>query len=210
MEIQNIPYDKKRCCIVMSGGGNIIMFKTTLKEYAIKEKQKISAEEVEKIAKEGEEHIAFTTAIDSLSRGIKSQNEIKKMLKTKKFSNEAIDSAVEKLLGYNYLGDKEYAEAFVSYKGEKFGRRKMIYELTAVKGIDRSIAENIVYERYDDDSEIEKGMRIASKYIDKEKKKRIKLKEKTYGFLALRGFDPEIIRCIIDRLDFSDGQNVNF
>lgn len=136
-EIKDIPYDKKRADVVLSDGEICRAFKATIKEYGLVEGKNIDFAELKRIAKEGEEHIAFTTAIDSLSRGIKSQNEVRKNLKTKKFSDDAVNVTVEKLLSYNYLGDRAYAEAYVSYKGQKTGRRKIIYELITIKGIDK-------------------------------------------------------------------------
>ena len=132
-EIKDIPYDKKRADVVLSDGGICRAFIATIKEYGLAEGKNIDFAELKRIAKEGEEHIAFTTAIDSLSRGIKSQNEVRKNLKTKKFSDDAVNVTVEKLLSYNYLGDRAYAEAYVSYKGQKTGRRKIIYELITIK-----------------------------------------------------------------------------
>lgn len=204
VEIKEIPYDKKRVDTVLDDGTVVRIFKATLKEYGVSEGKHIGADELEKIAKEGEEHIAFTTAIDSLSRGIKSQNEIKRNLKTKKFSDEAIASAVEKLKNYDYLGDRQYAEAYVSYKGAKTGRRKIIYELITVKGIDKKIAEEVCYDKLTDDEELEKALSMAEKFIEKEKKKRTRLKERTYCFLASRGFDGEIISSAMNRLDFNE------
>ena len=83
-EIKDIPYDKKRADVVLSDGEICRAFKATIKEYGLVEGKNIDFAELKRIAKEGEEHIAFTTAIDSLSRGIKSQNEVRKNLKTKK------------------------------------------------------------------------------------------------------------------------------
>lgn len=204
--VSDIPYDKKRQVFSFDDGERVIIFKVTAKEYGLGAGRDVSSDEVKRIAKEGEEHIAFTTAIDALSRGLKSQNEIKTLLRQKKFSAEAAEVTISKLLGYNYLGDREYAEAYLSYKGSKTGRRKILYELVTVKGIDKAIAESAVYEILDDETELEKALSAAEKYIEKEKKKRTRLKERTYSFLAARGFDSEIIASAMSRLNF-DGES---
>lgn len=203
-EIKDIPYDKKRADVVLSDGEICRAFKATIKEYGLVEGKNIDFAELKRIAKEGEEHIAFTTAIDSLSRGIKSQNEVRKNLKTKKFSDDAVDVTIEKLLSYNYLGDRAYAEAYVSYKGQKTGRRKIIYELITIKGIDKNVAQEVAYAKLSDEEEIEKAISMAQKYIEKEKKKRTRLKERAYCFLATRGFDTDIISSAMNSLDFSE------
>ena len=199
-EIKDIPYDKKRADVVLSDGEICRAFKATIKEYGLVEGKNIDFAELKRIAKEGEEHIAFTTAIDSLSRGIKSQNEVRKNLKIKKFSDDAVNVTVEKLLSYNYLGDR----AYVSYKGQKNGRRKIIYELITIKGIDKNVAQEVAYAKLSDEEEIEKAISMAQKYIEKEKKKRTRLKERAYCFLAPRGFDTDIISSAMNSLDFSE------
>ena len=54
------------------------------------------------------------------------------------------------------------------------------------------------------DEEIEKAISMAQKYIEKEKKKRTRLKERAYCFLATRGFDTDIISSAMNSLDFSE------
>lgn len=43
---------------------------------------------------------------------------------------------------------------------------------------------------------------MAQKFIEKEKKKRTRLKERVYCFLATRGFDTDIISSAMNSLDF--------
>ncbi len=207
--IKDIEGEKKRVVVFMDDDTSVMLFRATVKEYGLKEGQVITADELKRIAKEGEEHIAFTTAMDAISRGPKSKLEIIKLLRTKKFSKGAIDSALEKLSYYNYLGDEDYARTYIDFKGNRTGRRKIIYELVTVKGIDKATAENIAYELLPDEKEIELATAMAEKYIAKEKKKRTRLRDKTYGFLASRGFDTDVILSVLDSVDLSDGDDEN-
>ena len=102
------------------------------------------------------------------------------------------------------MGDRAYAEAYVSYKGQKIGRRKIIYELITVKGIDKSVAQEVAYEKLSDEEELQKAIEMGQKYVEKEKKKRTRLKERAYCFLATRGFDTDIISSAMSALDFSE------
>lgn len=204
VSIKEIDGDKKRIAAFLDDGSSVIMLKATAKEYSVAEGRAVSLDELKKIAKEGEEHIAFTTAIDSLSRSAKSKAEIYKLLKTKKFSKEAADSAVQKLIYYNYLGDDNYVRTYIDFKGQKTGRRKIVYDLVAIKGVDKSTAENIAYEMLPDDKEIEIARSLADKYLQKIKKKKVNFRDKTYCFLASRGFDSEIISSVIDEMKFNE------
>ena len=207
--IKEIEGEKKRVVIFMDDDSSVTLFKATVKEYGLREGQSLSVDEVRRIAQEGEEHIAFTTAIDSVSRGPKSKIEIQRLLRTKKFSPSSIDSAIEKLIYYNYLGDEDYARTYIDFKGNRTGRRKIIYELITVKGIDKATVERVAYEMLPDEKEIELAFAMAEKYVAKEKKKRTRLRDKTYGFLASRGFDTEIILSVLENLDFSDNEEAD-
>lgn len=202
ISIEKLKNEKKRSVIIMGNGETVIAFNSTIKEYGLREGQDISFAEVCQIAKEGEEHIAFITAVDSLSRSIKSQKEVRDLLYKKKFCTDTIIKTIEKLLGYNYLNDEQYAEAYVNFKGIKTGRRKLVYDLTTIKGIPSAVAEKVVYEKYDDELEIEKALKIAEKLIEKEKNKRTRLRERVWSFLAMRGFESEIISATISHLNF--------
>ncbi|UKI14289.1 MAG: RecX family transcriptional regulator [Clostridiales bacterium] len=76
------------------------------------------------------------------------------------------------MLSYNYLGDRAYAEAYVSYKGQKTGRRKIIYELITIKGIDKNVAQEVAYAKLSDEEEIEKAISMAQKVYRKGKGKK--------------------------------------
>jgi Uncharacterized protein conserved in bacteria len=204
VEIQPIKGEKKRVFVVFDNGSAVQVFSSTVKEYGLKAGQTISPAEVKRIAAEGERHVAFTTAVDSLSRSLKSQNEIRAKLKEKKFSSAVVDETVDRLKSYNYLGDEQYVETFINYKGEKYGRRKIIYELSAVKGIDKRVVERIAYERLTDETELEKAIALGQKYSDKEQRRvNPRIREKVYSFLAVRGFDNEIISRALEKITYT-------
>ncbi|MEG1791645.1 MAG: RecX family transcriptional regulator [Clostridia bacterium] len=205
--IEQIKFEKKRSAVYMDDGETVNVFNATIKEYCLAEGSNYSTDEIKRIAFEGEQHLAFTSAIDSLSRCMKSQNEIRENLKQKKFSSEAIDFTVTKLLGYNYLGDEKYAETYVSFKADKTGRRKIIYDLTTLKGIPKSVAEKVVFDTISDEAELEKAISMATKYIEKEKKRISRLRDKVWNFLAVRGFETDIISQAMSKLDFSTEEN---
>lgn len=192
----------------MDDGEVFLVFNATIKEYGLTDGGIYSSDDIKKIAAEGEQHLAFTTAIDSISRSTKSQNEIRDSLKRKKFSPQAIEITIQKLLGYNYLGDDKYVESFLSFKGERYGRRKLIFDLTTQKGIPKNLVEQLVYEKISDEDELNKAVALATKYLDKEKKKVCNLKEKVWNFLAIRGFENETIRNTMSKLDFENKEEI--
>ena len=94
----------------------------------------------------------------------------------------------------------------MSFKGERYGRRKLIFDLTTQKGISKNLVEELVYNKISDEAELDKAVSLASKYLEKEKKKVCNLKEKVWNFLAIRGFESETIKSAMSELDFENGE----
>lgn len=150
-----------------------------------------------------EEQRAFNKAVDSLSRGAKSAKELRVYLRDKGFCWPVCVATVDKLIGYRYVDDAAYVEAYLSHYGRKFGRYKLIYELTTAKGVDETMAKNMVYDAFTDEVETEKAKAIAETYMKKNAKK-ADIKKKAYAYLRGKGFDGDIIMRALNALGGDD------
>ncbi len=143
----------------------------------------------------------YNYAISVLSRGSKSEKELKLKLADKGYDNESINSAIEKLKENKYIDDDYYCKKFINDKINisKYGKRR-IKEALVSKGIDRQLIEkNISYVSQDD--EINRAYALAEKKLksltDAEP---IKKKMKISSFLLNKGFDYEIVNKISSKL----------
>lgn len=174
--------------VVFDDGRTVAVVKSALKEYNVKEGDNLSYEKVSEIAKDGEAHEAFLKAADALGRSPKSEKEIRTILRDKGYSKDAADCAVQKLSGYGYLSDEDYAKTFVEHYSKKWGRKKIVYELSQTKGLRQELAGEIVYDLVSDDDELALALSLAEKFL-KRKGDKDNAKQKCLAFLASRGID---------------------
>ena len=143
----------------------------------------------------------YNYAISVLSKGSKSEKELKLKLSDKGYDDESINTAIEKLKANKYINDDDYCKKFINDKINisKYGKRR-IKEALINKGIDMELIEkNISYVSQDD--EIKIAYALAEKKLksltDAEP---IKKKMKISSFLLNKGFDYEIVNKISSKL----------
>lgn len=153
----------------------------------------------------GEARAAMDRALRHLASRARSRSEMEKFLSEKGFSQEAAKSAIEKLEGYGYIDDGEYAAMYVRDRMalKPSGRRAMAGELKRL-GVEEEAAAKAL-EQYSGDDERAAVLRQAEKDMkrtvgESDKKKR---RAKVYASLARRGFSSDLINEAINRL-FSD------
>lgn len=130
----------------------------------------------------------------------RSEREVRDRLRRREFAPSAIDAAVEKLRGWNYLDDRAFAEYWVENRAEHSprGRRALEAELRA-KGVDRNVTGDVL-------EEIDLGEEDAALALARKRLPRLSaLDEPTQrrrlaAFLGRRGYGWEVIRPVLDRL----------
>ena len=154
----------------------------------------ISREELETLQFESEKITAFEKASNYLSRGLKTEFEIKKYLKTKGYFDEIVDYVCKKLKGYNYLDDSAFAQEYIRTYSSQKGRKALEFALIQ-KGIDRKI----INETLNQLNNSEACLNMAEKYM-KNKEKNQKNKQSLYRYLLSKGFDYDETASVVYRL----------
>ena len=158
----------------------------------------ISKTEIKKYDKKMRLQEAKDTAFKFLSFRMRSQSEMRKKLKDKSFLEHEINYAIDLLLKYNYLNDKEFAFSFAKekIKLKKIGPKLLSFELTR-RGISEEISVQVIEECYNDNS-IYKLIRhhLEKKKINKKSKLDIKKKKKLTDFLLRKGFNWQAISVV--------------
>ena len=80
------------------------------------------------------------SAMQILEFKTRTEQELRQKLKSKDFSEEQIEDAVEYVKGFGYINDRRYAETYILNRQQEKSRTKIIQELMQ-KGIDHSVAE---------------------------------------------------------------------
>lgn len=137
--------------------------------------------------------IIYNKALDILSRREHSKKELTDKLLKKFDVPELIESVVDNLLKRNLVNDHRYCEAYVIARKRKgFGPKKILYELIS-RGVDESIATEVI--------DAEGGWKNeALKAFNKKYKtgihKDYKEQNKQKAFLQNRGFSFEEIDSV--------------
>lgn len=143
---------------------------------------------------------AYETLVKYLAGSARSEQECKDKLYDKGFHKGEVDFAIDKAKGYRYVDDEEYVRTFLLFNKSRYGVRKIVYKLTAEKGVDKQKVEDIVCDEIDDDFEVELAEKFAKKFV-KSKKITDKSDAKKVGaHLFQKGFDWRIIDKVMTKL----------
>jgi regulatory protein len=143
---------------------------------------------------------ATESALGLLAARPRSVREIRDRLRQKGYEPATIDLAVEKLEGWGYIDDTEFARYWVENRAahKPRGHRLLEQELRQ-KGIDRELVKEAIAEaEIDEDSaalDIARAKLPSYKNDDPQVARR-----KLVGFLQRRGFDYDVIKPAIDQL----------
>ena len=186
--------DKSRCNIYLDGK---FCCGLTL-ETAIKNRLKtgviITPERLANLQLESEKSVAFDKALTHISATRKTEKQVRDFLAGKGYLSAVCDYVVEKMQGYGFLNDSEYAESYAESAGKKKGVRLIRMELKnkgvadedidgAIAGVDDSAQENAAK------SVLEKYMR--NKPTDKE------TLYKAFRYLLGKGFEYETAKSAL-------------
>lgn len=135
-----------------------------------------------------------------ISIRLRSEKEIRDYLQGKKlYSEQAIETATQKLKELRLLNDKEFAKAWVEARSKKKGIRAIKQELFQ-KGISKEIIDEVTIQNIQGTNEKETATRLLERKIDAWKNlEPLKFKKKAFEFLMRRGFEYEIVTDIIEK-----------
>ncbi len=145
---------------------------------------------------------AFHYACERLAARILFVFEMRQVLKRKKFSPAAIDSAISQLKGKKYLDDRVASEAYVrAVLSRKPSGLMALKQALFEKGVDRDIVDDVLEQTKAAVDFKELARRAARKKLKTlERFDSARQKQKLFQFLNARGFDFETIGGIVREL----------
>jgi regulatory protein len=142
---------------------------------------------------------AYNTAIQYLSRRMRSEGEVREHLWKKEIAHLVIQEAIHKLYEYNFLNDEEFALAFVrtqmntTDKGPGLVKMEMKEKKLSPTIIEKAIKE------YPIQSQIDKATELGQKYAAKNQKDSSRiLKQKIEQLLLRKGYPFSIISIAME------------
>ena len=175
--------NSKRVSVYLNGSYYCGLDLLTVMQARLKVGQEIDENTLIEIQRNSEASACFDSALNFISKSVKTEREIKDKLLKKGYLEEIVLETIEKLKSYNYVNDKDYADRYVStYKGSK--SKKLIKFELQKKGVVKSSVEERLSEI---ESELETAIKIAEKYV-KSKEKNTETLQKCYKYLLSKGF----------------------
>ncbi len=190
--------DKTRCNIYVDGRFRCGLGLETVVKNRLKVGQVVDEEGLAKMQMESEKTVAFDKALAHLSATRKTEKQIRDFLTRKGYLSAVCDYVVEKLRGYDFINDCEYAEAYLESAAKKKGSRLIRVELRR-KGVNEDAIEGAL-------SGLEQGQELAAAKEILEKYLRGKvLEEKTeakaYRYLLSKGFDYDVAKAAFSEFE---------
>ena len=168
-----------------------------LAKYELKTGQEIEEDLLYSIKEENDEKLAFLMAVSYLEKYNVSTKGLKDYLYRKGFKKNNIESAVEKLKGYVYLDDRNFAKNYFESLSSSKGKRVIVNKLKE-KGISQEIIDELL-ENVDDEDEEERARILAEKFA-KNRENNLKNKQKCFAHLIYKGYDYSVAQKIVNDL----------
>ena len=187
--------DAKRCNIYLDGAYFCGMELITVISNRLKVGMQIEESALENMQAESETQRATDKAFNYIGGSLKTEKQLRTYLSGKGYMPAVVDNIVEKIKGYGYIDDKEYAAAYVESYSKNKGKRLILKELNA-KGVSSSAAEEAIENI---ENELDSAIRIAQKYL-KNKEPCIENKQKCYRRLLSKGFDFDTAKEAVEKV----------
>ena len=192
--------DPKRSSVFLDGEFAFGIATDRVLERGLAPKDVLTAERVTELIALDTTDRAIVAGMELLSYRPRSTREIRDRLARKGFTEPAVDAAIERLAGWGYLNDGDFARRWVENRIEHRprGSRLLAQELRH-KGIDRELIGETLEEADIDElaAALQAGERKAQSYAKLEP---AVAKRRLSGFLLRRGFTGGTVRQATEQL----------
>ena len=146
---------------------------------------------------------AYNKSVSYIEVRLRSTNEIKVYLKNKKYSEEVIESTINRLLKNNILNDEVFTKAFINDKLNFTTMGPYKIELELKKHYIDTYIINTYINNIDEDILYEKIDKLITKFMKTNKKhKGFMLKNKIYNNLLNLGYKSSMILEMLNNYEF--------
>ncbi|MDN5697408.1 MAG: recombination regulator RecX [Rubrobacter sp.] len=150
----------------------------------------LTQEELDEVRLEGERSLALSRAFRYLGYRARSIWEVRERLIRYGYGEQTIEEVLLRLQELGYLDDLQFARQVASERSGKYGPRRVMEDLRR-SGVDERAAREAVEEEFSGVSEYETAhAAVRRRYNDHEGSDA--LARRVHGFLARRGYSPEI------------------
>ncbi|MFO7448398.1 MAG: regulatory protein RecX [Ignavibacteriaceae bacterium] len=205
MKILNITKkDEKNVVVHLDNDEKLFLSYEVLMKNGLKKNDEVSESRFSFLVNQNQLYHIKQRAARYLGRRLHSVNELRIKLRQKGYDSTLIDTVLADLVDKNYLNDYEFSSLLAdeNIKNKLWGKNKLKAELIK-KGIQSSVIDKIIAEKYPEGNDVENALSLAEKklkqlsYRNLEEKK---LKEKIMSYLFSRGYDYQTVNNAVEEV----------
>jgi regulatory protein len=193
--------DKRRCNVYVDGRFCCGLTLETAVKNRLKVGSIITPERLAEIQLESEKDVALDKALTHLSATRKTEKQMQDFLSKKGYLPAVIEYVMEKLRGYQFVNDEEYAKAYVGFTANKKGERLIRMELKQ-KGLTDEMIDGAMQTVADGEQELA-SKKILEKYLRSKEITKENL-QKAFRYLLSKGFDYEVAKSALQAFGATD------
>lgn len=168
------------------------------------EKQEITSEDIRHIKENINFRAAKSIAVRYLSLKIRSEKEVRLRLENDNFDCGTIEKVIEDLKSLGYINDSLYVQKYVFDRSKLKPKSRRLLKLELLnKGLAEEVIDSVLSDWQVDDSVVAES--LVKKKFGKYNLKDKKIMKRVCSFLQYRGFSPEIINGIINKINEGPG-----
>lgn len=190
------PVTKAKYKVFLEEQFAFVLYKGELSRYKIEENVELSQEIIEEIKKEILERRAKLRAMHLLERMDRTEAGLRSKLKLDLYPEDIIETAMQYVKSFGYIGDRGYAKRFVESRQESKSKLEIKMSLLR-KGISKEIVSEVLEEYYENSDESRAIQKLLEKKRFSSETATEEEKRKMYGYLLRKGFPYEDIRQVI-------------
>lgn len=169
-------------------------------QYRLESCRALAGEEYDQLKAESRRYGAMKKSLDYLAIRPRSEAEMERYLARKNFDRETIDETVTSLRQSGYLNDADYAARFIAARLSRkaVGTHLLMSELLK-RGVDRNLIRKALRESESLHGDPDMLYRTAARKFASLKHKK-NPRDKLFMFLRGRGFEPDAVAEVIERI----------
>ena len=188
--------DKRRCNVFIDGRFCCGLTLETAVKNRLRVGSVITPQRLSEIQLESEKNTALDKALTHVSATRKTEKQVRDFLTKKGYLPAVCDYVVEKMRGYNFLNDTEYAEAYIDSVAKRKGARLIRMELKGKGVADEEIDGALA--GLDEGLQEEGATALLTKYMRGKTADKPTL-YKAFRYLLGKGFTTDVARSALAR-----------
>lgn len=203
MNVQELIFNQraKHYTLVLDNGERFVLYEDALVAYDIRKGLELDEETLVALKSDNEVAKAVQYACSYLLNTPRTEKGIKDKFRTKGYTPDVAEKALQKLHSLGYIQDHQYAVAFVE-SSIRFKSPRAIRQKLQEKGIDKNMAEQVLA-GYDDETQQEAAIKAlivkkAKQLSETDPKKR---RDKLLRHILGKGYSYELTMRVYKRLE---------